>query len=133
MASSKEHRQAFIDSLKHFLARWNFRGVEINWEWPAAPSRGGDPADTLYQAVLAVELRQALGSNFGLSIALPAQYEYLKGFYLSSLEMEVDFFNLLSYDLHGSYKEGLTLRAKYPLTSIFRHMGRLCSRLRSFS
>ncbi|KAF2124648.1 glycoside hydrolase family 18 protein, partial [Dothidotthia symphoricarpi CBS 119687] len=103
LASSKENRKAFIDSLKQFLAKWNFRGVDIDWEWPGAETRGGNPSDMRNHIDLLVELRQALGSSWGLSVVLPAQYLYLKNLDPKALEAQVDFFNVLAYDLHGAW------------------------------
>jgi GH18 family chitinase len=89
MASSKENRGAFTASLLKFLDKWNFAGVDIDWEWPGADNRGGDPSiDKQNYASLMTELRTALGKR-GLAVALPAQDEYLKQF------------NVLTYDLHG--------------------------------
>ncbi|KZM28624.1 chitinase [Ascochyta rabiei] len=103
MASTKTNRAAFISSLQQFLEKWSFRGVDIDWEWPGAESRGGNPAiDMRNQIDLMIELRQALGSR-GLSLVLPAQYEYLKHLDPKALEAQVDHFNVLSYDLHGPW------------------------------
>ncbi|KAJ4337251.1 hypothetical protein N0V95_008388 [Ascochyta clinopodiicola] len=103
MASTKANRAAFISSLKTFLEKWNFRGVDIDWEWPGAESRGGNPAIDMRNHIdLMVELRQALGSR-GLSLVLPAQYEYLKNLDPKAIEAQVDHFNVLSYDLHGPW------------------------------
>jgi GH18 family chitinase len=104
MASTKENRHAFIKSLGRFLAKWEFRGVDIHWQWPGAESRGGNPAiDTQNLVSLMTELRQGLGNNYGISIALPAQYEYLKAMNPKAIETSVDWFNMLTYDLHGPW------------------------------
>lgn len=101
MASSKENRDAFTVSLLKFLDKWNFAGVDIDWEWPGAENRGGDPSiDKQNYASLMTELRTALGKR-GLAVALPAQGEYLKQFDLKALEAQVDWFNVLTYDLQG--------------------------------
>lgn len=101
MASSKANRSAFIASLIKFLNKWSFQGVDIDWEWPGAVNRGGDPeVDMRNQIDLVVELRESL-SDHGLSVVLPVQYEYLKNMNPKALEAQVDFFNLLAYDLHG--------------------------------
>lgn len=101
MASTKTNRDAFVVSLLKFLEKWDFAGVDIDWEWPGAETRGGNPAiDMRNQIELMVELRKSLGSR-GLSVVLPAQYEYLKYLDPKALEAQVDFFNLLAYDLHG--------------------------------
>jgi hypothetical protein len=104
MASTKENRHAFIKSLGQFLAKWQFQGVDIHWQWPGAESRGGNPAvDTQNLVALMTELRQGLGNNFGISIALPAQYEYLKAMNPKAIEAYVDWFSMLTYDLHGPW------------------------------
>lgn len=101
MASSKANRQGFISSLLDFLEKWKFAGVDIDWEWPGAGNRGGNPAiDKQNHVSLMKELREALGSR-GLSVVLPAQYEYLKNLDPKALEGSVDAFNVLAYDLHG--------------------------------
>jgi GH18 family chitinase len=101
MASSKENRGALTASLLKFLDKWNFAGVDIDWEWPGADNRGGDPSiDKQNYASLMTELRTALGKR-GLAVALPAQDEYLKQFELKALEAQIDWFNVLTYDLHG--------------------------------
>ncbi|KAK4149689.1 chitinase [Chaetomidium leptoderma] len=37
----------------------------------------------------------------GISITLPASYWYLRGFDIVNLEPHVDFFNIMTYDIHG--------------------------------
>ncbi|CAE7031890.1 hypothetical protein PTNB73_05160 [Pyrenophora teres f. teres] len=96
MASTKESRKSFIDSLKQFLEKWKFDKIEIHWEWPGA-------SDTQNQVDLIHELRQALGSTFGISIVLPAQEEYLKHMNPGAMQDDVNWFTVLTYDLHGSW------------------------------
>jgi GH18 family chitinase len=101
MASSKENRDAFIASLLKFLDKWNFAGVDVYWDWPGAENRGCNfSIDKPNYVRLMTELRKALGKR-GLAVALPAQYEYLKQFDLQALGAQVDFFNVLTYDLYG--------------------------------
>ncbi|KAF1844426.1 glycoside hydrolase family 18 protein [Cucurbitaria berberidis CBS 394.84] len=103
MSSSKENRKTFVESLRKFLAKWNFRGVNIDWEWPGHSARGGNSADKQNHVTLMTELRQALGSDFGLSTVLPAQYEYLQHMDPKSLEAQVDFLSIVTHDLHGAW------------------------------
>lgn len=46
---------------------------------------------------------QAAGYNYGLSITLPSSYWYLQNFDLVALEQYVDWFNVMEYDLHGTW------------------------------
>ncbi|KAI8932593.1 hypothetical protein NX059_010097 [Plenodomus lindquistii] len=108
MTSTKEHRHVFIDSLQQFLSTWKFTGVDIDWEWPGASDRGGNSADKENLVALVSELRQAMGPNFLISVNLPAQYDYLKGMDLIRLEAQVDWLNMLTYNLHGPWDANLS-------------------------
>lgn len=46
------------------------------------------------------------GGRSGLSLTLPVSYWYLQHFDIAKLQTSVDFFNIMSYDLHGTWNEG---------------------------
>ncbi len=87
---------------------WQFSGIDISWEWPASADRGGNQADIEDLVSLMTELKQSLLPSYGLSVVLPASSEYLKGYDLQGLSAQVDFFNVLAYDLHGLHHRLLT-------------------------
>ena len=103
MVSTASNRAAFISSLKDFMNQHRFNGVDLDWEYPAAPERGGSSADATNFVSLLKEMRAALGSSFGISVVVPPVYDYLKGFNLKVLEPEVDFFSFMAYDLYVSF------------------------------
>lgn len=103
MSSSKENRKAFTDSLQEFLSTYKFSGVDIDWEWPGNSDRGRNPSDKANQVELLKDMRQALGNNVGLGVAIPAQYIYLQNMDLKGLEAQVDWLSILTYDLHGAW------------------------------
>lgn len=70
MASTSSSRVAFIASLTEFLTKYEFQGVDLDWEYPSAPERGGQIQDITNQVSLVSELKAALGSKFGLSVVL---------------------------------------------------------------
>lgn len=43
------------------------------------------------------------GTDWEISIAVPSSYWYLRGFDLYALQDYVDYFNLMSYDIHGMW------------------------------
>ena len=45
MASTPENRDKFIDSLIGFITKYGLNGVDIDWEYPEAGDRGGQPRD----------------------------------------------------------------------------------------
>ncbi len=52
------------------MTKWGFQGVELDWEYPAFPDRGGRPADTKNFVSLIAEMRAAFGTNYGISVTL---------------------------------------------------------------
>ena len=42
MARSAETRKIFIDSALEFIKKYNFDGIDLDWEYPG--HRGGDPS-----------------------------------------------------------------------------------------
>ncbi|KAM0798075.1 glycoside hydrolase superfamily [Usnea florida] len=100
MCSTAGNRQTFINGLLKFMNQYGFDGVDLDWEYPQADDRGGQPADTENYVALAKELKVALGKK-GLSMTLPTSYWYLQHFNVNSLQESVDWFNFMTYDLHG--------------------------------
>ena len=58
------------------------------------------------------ELRAAFG-NLGVTATLPSSYWYLKGFDVKNLEQYVDWFNFMSYDIHGTW-DGANKSVSFP-------------------
>ncbi|KAK4870248.1 hypothetical protein LT330_005302 [Penicillium expansum] len=101
MVSSSANRQAFITSLRNFMQTYGFDGVDIDWEYPAADDRGGVAADFANFPTFLAELRASFGSGLGISTTLPSSYWYLQHFDVLDMEPSVDWFNFMSYDIHG--------------------------------
>lgn len=104
LAGSESAQDEFFESLVTFMMNNNYDGVDIDWEYPAAEDRGGVDADFDNYVNFLSRLRARLnnlGTPKGLSITLPASYWYLKGFDIVNIEPYVDFFNVMTYDIHG--------------------------------
>ncbi|KAI1203503.1 hypothetical protein F5X97DRAFT_330179 [Nemania serpens] len=102
MASNSANRQKFISSIKSFMNTYGFDGMDIDWEYPGADDRGGVPADTANFVLLVKELKDSFGSK-GLTVTLPTSYWYLQHFDVEAMQDHVDWFNLMAYDLHGTW------------------------------
>lgn len=147
LAASSTNQAQFFSSLLSFLATYGFDGVDIDWyvtirqtlsqgrphtdivcrrEYPVAPDRGGSPADFQNYVSFLKNLRnsfQASGHKYGLSITLPSSYWYLQNFDIVSLSQHVDWFNFMTYDLHGVWDStdvwiGAIVQAHTNLTEI---------------
>ncbi|KAJ0301498.1 hypothetical protein Brms1b_012438 [Colletotrichum noveboracense] len=111
MASSAGNRKMFIDGLIKFMEHvgtnilltqsYGFDGMDLDWEYPTADDRGSTADDTANFVLLCKEIKAAFGTRFGYSITLPASFWYLQNFGLAGMQPFVDWFNIMSYDIHG--------------------------------
>lgn len=85
------------------MSLYGFQGVEIDWEYPGTPQRGGKRADTANFVSLVKEMKAAFGGQYGISVTLAPDYWYLRGFDAKAMEDHVDMFGFMAYDLHGSW------------------------------
>lgn len=121
LAADEVAQAAFFYSLICFLDDHDFDGVDIDWEYPAMPDRGGRPEDYENLVTFMQNLRRALNTShkrFGLSIALPATYYGLQNFDIVRLAKMVDWFNFMTYDYSGVWDSRETMRAHTNLTEI---------------
>lgn len=126
LVASKSAQSAFFESLLSFLITFGFDGVDIDWEYPVAPDRSGNPADFTNYVSFLENLKATLaasGHGYGLSITLPASYWYLQNFDIVRIEPIVDWFNVMTYDLHGTWDStdawvGAIVQAHTNLTEI---------------
>lgn len=95
MVSSSANRAAFISSLTSFLAKYNFQGVDIDWETPLSS------ADVQNCLLLVQQMRAypAFGNKYGISFALPPIYNGMTYFNLKGMAPSVSFYNYMAYDL----------------------------------
>lgn len=104
LAKSESAQDAFFESLLSFMRRNNFDGVDLDWEYPVAEDRGGIEEDFDNYVNFLRRLRDFLngtGRKYGLTLTLPASYWYLRGFNLQEMEPYLDWFNIMTYDIHG--------------------------------
>ncbi|KAI4193916.1 MAG: hypothetical protein LQ350_008076 [Teloschistes chrysophthalmus] len=87
MASTYSNRRTFTTSLVSFIQKYGLDGVDIDWEYPVAPDRGGKPEDTDNYVLLMSDIRDAFDA------VNPAWGDY------------VDYFNVMSYDMHGMWDQ----------------------------
>jgi chitinase len=103
-AASTSEQNTFFTSLISFMGTYGFTGVDIDWEYPVTSDRNGRAEDFENYPKLLASLKNSLSDyKYGLSITLPTSYWYLQNFDLTALEPSVDWFNVMSYDLHGTW------------------------------
>ncbi|KAH0491929.1 hypothetical protein TgHK011_003330 [Trichoderma gracile] len=105
LASTPVKRQQFISNLVNFMTNYGFDGVDIDWEYPGAPDRGGKKEDIANYVALLRDIRNwwTAETNGGLSFTAPTSYWYMRWFDIGNLIKYADWVNLMTYDLHGSW------------------------------
>ena len=104
IAASIANRQTFANNVVKFMEHYGFDGIDIDWEYPGAPDRGGHPDDTKNFVSLLQTLRSTFDNSprkLGITFTVPSSYWYLRWFDLPNLIKYADWINLMSYDLHG--------------------------------
>ncbi|CAL4094059.1 unnamed protein product [Meganyctiphanes norvegica] len=104
MASSSTTRSIFIKSVIKLMQENGFDGFDLDWEYPS--NRGGSPQDKKNFALLVKELRKEFNSHgFLLSAAVGVGSDKIDTAYdVPALAQNLDFINLMTYDLHGSWE-----------------------------
>ncbi|KAJ7826386.1 hypothetical protein B0H14DRAFT_2817404 [Mycena olivaceomarginata] len=90
LVASMANINTFISSALVVLETYGFDGIDIDWNYPGAPDRGGVAADTSNYAAFGPR-------GYGLTFTASISYWYLQHFDLSGM------LAVLSFDLHGVY------------------------------
>lgn len=114
---------AFAESVVGFLRKYDFEGVDLDYEYPTSMKDAGNPLDWAlanprraglmkgYVALLKT-LRETLDAAaaqdhryYLLTIAAPASAYLLRGMEAFQVTQFLDYVNIMSYDLHGAWNE----------------------------
>ncbi|KAF9116149.1 hypothetical protein BGX27_004489 [Mortierella sp. AM989] len=113
MVSTPSNRQKFIKSAMTYVRKYNFDGLDFDWEYPSDEQRGGHPNDPKNFVDFLREFREAADAEdlkdgqerLILSIALPGGPFHGQYFTVPELAKYVDWFNIMAYNLHGQWED----------------------------
>lgn len=112
-ALTESSRGIFADSVVDFVVNYGFDGVDIDWEYPVSGGLSTNvkrPEDKYNFTLLMKTLREKLnargtidGKKYLLSFAGAAGNWYANNTQLSELSKYVDYANIMTYDIHGTW------------------------------
>ncbi|VVC32262.1 Hypothetical protein CINCED_3A021700 [Cinara cedri] len=103
LVSSMSRRQVFIKHAVEFIKEYHFEGLDVDWEYPGAKDRDGNPSDYTNFGSFIKELRFAFNvenPSWQLTIAAPLSDFRLKdGYNVPALCRSADAIHVMAYDL----------------------------------
>ncbi len=118
VAATPAAREKFAQSVRAFVVRHGFDGVDLDWEYPVVATgvnANVRPADAENYALLAAAIRTEFdaqtaldGKRYEITAATPAGFDKFERINLGPLAAQLDFFNLMTYDFHGRWIERQT-------------------------
>ncbi|XP_032675832.1 chitinase-3-like protein 1 isoform X2 [Odontomachus brunneus] len=105
MAASPALRKNFVESTKDFCLKHGFDGLDLDWEYPN--QRGGKPEDKDNFSILLKETKAAYAPHGLLLTAAvgAAESSASQSYDIAEISKHLDFINIMSYDLHGSWEK----------------------------
>jgi len=106
-ALTRESRKVFADSAIGFMKRYEFDGIDIDWEYPCSSEAGivARPEDKRNFTLLLKELRERLNRQeeqddrkYYLTIAAGAGQYFIDGTEMCQAQKYLDYINLMTYD-----------------------------------
>jgi chitinase len=114
VAASATTRETFANSAVDFLRKYQFDGVDLDWEYPVSgglPGNSYRPEDKQNYTKLLQTIRQKLdaagaadGKTYLLTIASGAGPSFIQNTELSAIAQTVDWINIMTYDMNGGWQ-----------------------------
>ena len=109
MAMTEAGRRAFADSCLAVVEQYDLDGIDIDWEYPCSDLAeiDADPRDRENYTLLLQALRDALGNDRIVSIAVGAGEYFVEGTEMDKVAQIADYVQLMTYDM----RSGFTMQA----------------------
>ncbi|CAL7949852.1 unnamed protein product [Xylocopa violacea] len=110
-------RATFVKNAVDFLKKYNFDGLDVDWEYP---NQGADTlkSDRENFVRLLKELKNAFNGKYSLSAAVAAEANSAKKSYIiPEISQLLDFINVMTYDFNGDWNPYTGMNAPLNPTS----------------
>jgi chitinase len=114
VAATAATRDNFANSAVNFLRKYQFDGVDLDWEYPVGGGLAGNSvraADKQNYTLLLQNIRSKLdaagtadGKRYLLTIASGASPTYAQNTELNNIAAVVDWINIMTYDFNGGWQ-----------------------------
>ena len=108
MAMTEEGRRNFAKSCLDAVEKYNLDGIDIDWEYPCSDAAGigADPRDKENFTALLATLREYLGKDRIVSIAVGASQRCIADTQMDKVAEIVDYVQLMTYDMVDGTRAG---------------------------
>lgn len=106
LAADEQARRNFVDQFIKFCEKYDFDGIDIDWEYPGFAEHSGRPEDKQNFTQLLMELHQAAKGHeppLLVTIAAPAGPSHYRNMEVGVIHQYLDWINLMGYDFHGPW------------------------------
>ncbi len=105
MAMTEAGRRAFAASCLDAVKKYDLDGIDIDWEYPCSDVAGidADPRDKENFTLLLQALRDALGCEKIVSVAVGADESCIRNTEMDKVAAILDYIQLMTYDMVGAF------------------------------
>ncbi|MFC4451289.1 glycoside hydrolase family 18 protein [Halorussus aquaticus] len=114
-ASTAERRQRFAETAVDLMLKYNFDGLDLDWEYPDGSVRADDPHNfTLLLEACRNELDSRVGSWAHLTMAASPNPNIADDAYeVGTISDYLDHVNVMTYDYHGDWSDVTNFNAPF--------------------
>lgn len=105
LAANPEARHNFVEQCIAFCDKYDFDGIDIDWEYPCFKEHKGHPEDKVNFTLLLGELHAAAkrhSPQLLVTIAAPAGPHHYRNIEVNKIHRYLDWINLMCYDFAGA-------------------------------
>lgn len=108
MAMTEKGRRNFAQSCLDAVEKYNLDGIDIDWEYPCSDAAGigADPRDKENFTALLAALREYLGKDRIVSVAVGASRRCIADTQMDKVAEIVDYVQLMTYDMVDGTRAG---------------------------